>query len=293
MTVGTSFDNDVTYTTIGGIDVRYRSKLTTTDNPLRGAVLIVDEVDALLCDRNPTSHFVMSETKTEAGVQRALTKLKAGEASATDSSPPDGVSEREWREAKTGYRGYTRVLEAGQNQAGGYCVVNGYFCLLDEHRHRSNYTDPTVRALNYLGDDVQRASPLPSRSAAMMTVYYARSMPHVLAKYDRILGLSGSLGSDAEQQFIKQTYQAEFMHVPRFLDTCRDHRHSPPTLLGVSVTASLQAHAKVVAALAEAKARHVPVLVIANSPDEAMHIRDAIVQLMGVHRKGSVQLALQ
>ena len=47
------------------------------------------------------------------------------------------------------------------------------------------------------------------------------SQPHVFRKYHRILGLSGSIGSDAERAFLRQTYGAAFFEVPAFLKTCR------------------------------------------------------------------------
>ena len=43
----------------------------------------------------------------------------------------------------------------------------------------------------------------------------------MLKKHSRIMGLSGSLGNDAEQDFCKKVYECELLLVPPFLDCCR------------------------------------------------------------------------
>eukprot|EP00971_Amphidinium_carterae_P194883 3866958-Amphidinium_carterae.1 len=60
------------------------------------------------------------------------------------------------------------------------------------------------------------------------------SRPRVFRKYHRIIGLSGSIGSEAERAFLKETYRAEFFEVPPFLKCCRGSPfHEPvPAPLG-------------------------------------------------------------
>merc|ERR1719207_193197 len=63
---------------------------------------------------------------------------------------------------------------------------------------------------------------------------FVMSRPRVFRKYHRILGLSGSIGSQAERTFLKETYKAAFFEVPPFLKTCRGSPfHEPvPAPLG-------------------------------------------------------------
>merc|ERR1719183_3255033 len=60
-----------------------------------------------------------------------------------------------------------------------------------------------------------------SREIVLQERLFVMSRPRVFRKYHRILGLSGSIGSDAERAFLKDTYRAGFFEVPPFLKTCR------------------------------------------------------------------------
>jgi hypothetical protein len=94
-------------------------------------------------------------------------------------------------------------------------------------------------------------------------------MPYMLLQYDCILGLSGSLGSPAERNYLKSTYGAWNYNVPSFLDTCRQMRpgipnkHLPVLVDGsVYVFESKKEQYKAIAELAVDKATNVPVLII-------------------------------
>merc|ERR1719217_136413 len=95
---------------------------------------------------------------------------------------------------------------------------------------------------------------------------FVMSRPRVFRKYHRILGLSGSIGSDAERRFLKETYRADFFEVPPFLKTCRGgHFHEPvPAKLGemkqaVHVEHTLEQQFQRVAEVAMQARENVPV----------------------------------
>jgi hypothetical protein len=101
----------------------------------------------------------------------------------------------------------------------------------------------------------ERVCPTPTIPSALLMQYYAT------------IGLSGSLGSPSEKDFLSTTYGAEFLDVPPFLDTCAGARKHPPTLLGDSVSVFITPREQytAVARLALAQCTRVPVVVIAKN----------------------------
>jgi Mg-chelatase subunit ChlD len=110
-----------------------------------------------------------------------------------------------------------------------------------------------------------------SREIVFQERLFVMSRPRVFRKYHRILGLSGSIGSEAERKFLGQTYSASFFEVPHFLKTCRGSPfHEPvPAALGVSRRAAYvedtpEAQLKRLAEVVLTAREKVPVLVIAR-----------------------------
>merc|ERR1719183_3296604 len=110
-----------------------------------------------------------------------------------------------------------------------------------------------------------------SREIVFQERLFVMSRPRVFRKYYRILGLSGSIGSEAERSFLKQTYSASFFEVPAFLKTCRGSPyHEPvPALLGelkraIYVESNNEDQLKRLAEVALTARERVPVLVIAK-----------------------------
>jgi hypothetical protein len=102
----------------------------------------------------------------------------------------------------------------------------------------------------------------------------------VLLQYDGICGLSGSLGSGPEIQFLKSTYNADTFQSPSFLDTCTVSKKQPVTLVGAEVNAagndgtvqiftSPGEHYTAVVNAAVAWSAKVPVIIICETRSEA------------------------
>eukprot|EP00976_Prorocentrum_cordatum_P110587 1195225-Prorocentrum_minimum.AAC.2 len=82
----------------------------------------------------------------------------------------------------------------------------------------------------------------PSNRCDNALAQFLLSRPHVLKKHSRILGLSGSLGNDAEQEFVKEVYDCDLVLVPAFLDCCRGKSKQRPACRGVFLTDQADAH---------------------------------------------------
>eukprot|EP00966_Prymnesium_polylepis_P141811 3274215-Prymnesium_polylepis.1 len=54
-------------------------------------------------------------------------------------------------------------------------------------------------------------------------------------KYSCIFGLTGSVGGDAERQYIKKTYDLHVYEVPQFLKTCKNTTKEEAKNLGVVI----------------------------------------------------------
>jgi len=96
----------------------------------------------------------------------------------------------------------------------------------------------------------------------------------MMASYDAIVGLSGSLGSAAEQQFMRETYGAVTLSTPPFLSTCQGLRKHLPVLVGgcVEVLSTAEAHRERIRELALDFRSRVPVVILANTQTDAKAI---------------------
>lgn len=108
---------------------------------------------------------------------------------------------------------------------------------------------------------------------------FVTSRPRVFRKYFRILGLTGSIGSKPEQEFLRNTYGAVSFKVPPFLTVCRGSpfHEAVPVRLGqrrrtVYVEPTPEAHLIRLAEVALDARDRVPVLVIARDRAHADHL---------------------
>jgi hypothetical protein len=101
-----------------------------------------------------------------------------------------------------------------------------------------------------------------------------------LLQYHAILGLSGSLGSPSEKEFLTRTYGADFFDVPPFIDTCVGASKHPPQLLdnAISIYASTAEQYAAVADMALRKCESVPVVIIAKNSIAATVIHGVILE---------------
>eukprot|EP01036_Dinobryon_divergens_P034507 gene34507-44593_t len=238
---------DVVYTLRRDLESYYRDSVFSGVKPFENTILIVDEVDELIVDDNPNSSYVKAADSSS--ITAAFEALKCGR------DKPNNVSEDVWREASNAQR----TSQSKQKRI-DYAIASDGNVIICENGKPTNYY---ALWAEYIAFTECRKSP------TYQTRFFAQSMPYMLLQYDCILGLSGSLGSPAERNYLKSTYGAWNYNVPSFLDTCRQMRpgipnkHLPVLVDGaVYVFDSKNEQYKAIAELAVDKATHVPVLII-------------------------------
>jgi len=176
-------------------------------------VLILDEVDALVIDEEPNEAFVypnrnLSEMATtvaeclqQGGSPKELSIIKG-------SSHPAAMRvvhemTKEWARGKQMAEGRDFVYT---KEVGKYCTL---------HAGRAN---PTAWSLALECRNFQDGW---CHEILFQERLFVMSRPRVFRRYGRILGLSGSIGSGPERDFLRDTYHASFFEVPPFLKTCR------------------------------------------------------------------------
>lgn len=235
------------------------------EEELGNTVLIVDEVDDLIINERPNSHYVKKDVELTPDLCRCFDAIKNG-----CESPPEGVREQTWQEA-LGVKQYCETMVKRDRH---YRVVEDepgvrQVIMLDEKGHRPK-VPLTSPWLNYLNFEVCGVEPqAQSRYACVCT-------PYIFNKYVAIFGLTGSVGGAAELAYLARTYRAIKFNVPRFLDTCVGDARKEVVNLGVEVTESQSAMVDRVVDLANQYYRLVPVLVVSSSLDELKLLHETL-----------------
>jgi len=239
-------------------------------------VLILDEVDALVIDEEPNDVFVYENkdlSRMATAVAGNLVKGASPDAVASSSKHPAAgrlVAEmsKEWARAKQ--------MKAGEDFV--FLKESGKYCALQSGRANPKSWSLALECRNFQ-DGLAREILFKER-------LFAASRPRVFRKYHRIMGLSGSVGSRPEQNFLRDTYGARFFKVPPFLKTCRGSpfHEALPVKLGqarreVYLEASAEAQVGRLVEIAFEARERVPVLVIAKDRGHADLIVDRLRQV--------------
>lgn len=229
-----------------------------------GRVLILDEVDALIIDEEPNEAFVYPNQELS-DMATSVAQAMANGATVDQlrealRGSPHPATERVIREMSSEWaRG--RQMKASDDFV--YAKEVGRYCMLQGGRANPKAWSLALECRNFQ-DGLCREILFQERMFVM-------SRPRVFRKYHRILGLSGSIGSEAERTFLKQTYRASFFEVPPFLKTCKGSpfHEAVPVALGPQQQAIYVEHtpdaqlARLAEVAFEARDR-VPVLIIAR-----------------------------
>jgi len=235
-------------------------------------VLILDEVDALVIDEEPNEVFVYPNKELctlSSAVARAMADGRPLDDFKNDPNPaaPRVVREmmQEWERGQKLVQGEEYVYS---KETAKYCLVQG---------GRAN---PKAWSLALECKNFQDGL---SREILFKERLFVMSRPRVFRKYHRIIGLSGSIGSEAERAFLKETYRAEFFEVPPFLKCCRGSPfHEPvPATLGekkqaVYIEATPDAQMSRLCEVALEARERVPVLIISKDRPQADLIVDKL-----------------
>jgi len=249
-------------------------------------VLILDEVDALVIDEEPNEAFVypnrdlsdmatrVAECLQQGGSPKELGVIKGSKHPAAGRVVHEMT--KEWARGKQMVEGQDYVYA---KEVGKYCTL---------HAGRAN---PTAWSLALECRNFQDGW---SREILFQERLFVMSRPRVFRKYGRILGLSGSIGSPPEREFLRDTYRASFFEVPPFLKTCRGSpwHEATPTPVGdarqpvyVERTAEAQI-ARLADVVLDARER-VPVLVITKDRSSADQLVERLRHLVKSRGLGS------
>ena len=256
-------------------------------------VLIVDEVDDLIVNEAPNSHYVKGDVELSPQLVAAFAALKAG-----SSQPPDGVGDVVWRQARdavtlSGKMQKDKHWRLVQSEDGRTSAI-----MLDEQGRvpKVPQTAGWLQWVNYVECGIK-----PEAETSYCTV----CTPFVFSKYAGIFGLTGSVGGAAELRYLARTCDRnEFdplrphspaslastplaplisvastpfpmcpdhaikLDVPRFLETCEG---APPKVVvnhGVELHDGRAALVARAVQIAGEYFRRVPVLIIASSTEE-------------------------
>jgi hypothetical protein len=231
-----------------------------------GRVLILDEVDALVIDEEPNEAFVYPNKDLSEMATDVADALKRG-------TPVDEVIiNRSHPAAARVVREMTSEWEVGRSMKTGedfvYAKEVGKYCKVRGGRANLKEWNLALECRNFQDGH--------SRKIFYQERLFVMSRPRVFRKYYRILGLSGSIGSEAERKFLQETYRAVFFEVPPFLKTCKGspfHTAAPAKLgsqhQAVYVESTPDAQLQRLAEVALEARNNVPVLVIAKDRSTA------------------------
>ncbi|EGD76212.1 hypothetical protein PTSG_00915 [Salpingoeca rosetta] len=270
-----SREADITYCLQIDVERAHLHEAPKGHNVFEGLVLIVDEVDDLVIENNPVNAFVKRDEDNSPHVHKCFQALKR---SGLRASKPAGCPSHVWNRA----RGACREVQ-GWREGRDYALMDGSYCILNERgRPKADQTSLALEYLNFVSGY--------NDSPSFKTTNYVIATPHVFKQYAFILGLTGSVGGEAEREYLQSTYDAGVFSVPPFLNTCTDARKREPHQHLLKVVDGAQQQRAEVASVVEENIDSVPVLVISPTPDEAQAVARQLRAQLGGER---VQLLLE
>jgi hypothetical protein len=117
---------DVIYCLKSALESHHMEKAPGGENPYANVVLIVDEIDDLIIDDNPTSQFVKSDSEFSSFVAPAFDELKRN--GVDRATQPSGCPDRVWSMAKSAVRDAAR-----KQKDRDYGLSSGRFRGLDRY----------------------------------------------------------------------------------------------------------------------------------------------------------------
>eukprot|EP01038_Epipyxis_sp_PR26KG_P004797 gene4797-6724_t len=248
----------VTYCLRRNLERFYQDSVMAGDYyPMQNTVLIVDEVDDIIVDSDPNQPYSTNDSDQQK-FREACLFLKDN-----NEIPENFASSFVWELAQRAKEEAERMLENNEvERYGSRFILKGY---LDSYNTSLEY-------LNFVHNGIP---------PVFKSCFYMQSVPYMLSQYDCITGFSGSLGSPAERDFLRQQYKAWWFDTPSFLNTCTNVRKVPPKLMDddlckevpcVHIYDDVQSQVDKIILICSKLYLKVPVVVIAKNTDEAIYI---------------------
>jgi len=232
------------------------------------AVLLVDECDGLIIDGNANTHWLGGKDEVKDMTNHWLKIWKeTGSLSTIPEADMDEFTRRSFRRVKEACQ------KAKKKQQGvDYEVIGGKVYYLDPITKTPTPTLP-------LWLEILRCEKNPKYEITSTHAMTVTSHATTHLSYARLFGLTGSLGGQAERNFVMREYKATSFAVPSFLDTCprAGGKRRPVLQAGdYMVQSSEEDVIKRVVQVAAAKCMEVPVLIIAENPQARQRFIEAL-----------------
>lgn len=251
--------SQVTYCLRPDLEAHYRNTIADGTNADGGAnnfkqtLLLVDEVDSVIVCEN----LALRNCKFNEEMSRGLVEAYRAAASGIK---PAGVTEATWQHARNAREQFlARKARIPQE----YAEFGGKWCVKDQKGQPDGF-------LHYDMDWYNVSLGKEDVSCSVSDTWYVSSLPYIFSRYCCLVGLSGSLGGSAERDYLKSAFQADFVTVPNFLNTCEGTKKCQPALCeeGVQVVPDEAALQSKVVELAMSFRSKVPVVIICGAQTE-------------------------
>eukprot|EP00931_Biecheleriopsis_adriatica_P004502 TRINITY_DN106161_c0_g1_i1.p1 TRINITY_DN106161_c0_g1~~TRINITY_DN106161_c0_g1_i1.p1 ORF type:complete len:1910 (+),score=459.26 TRINITY_DN106161_c0_g1_i1:54-5783(+) len=286
-------------------------------------VLILDEVDALIIDEDPTEDFVydvswrpLTRGMTVSAYATELGRYLARGQACPDELKPMTEEEKQlycqlvrlfrqverWHLKPKAEKDAEYQLYGGSEGSGGMeAGLTGLYVRMQNGKAAPHFQSNFLECLR-----LHEQRDVMGYKMKWYERLFVMSKPRVLQRYSQIIGLSGTIGDDWERNFLRNAYGAQFFIVPPFLQTCAGVQHhtaqwagsekllSNGKLQSVSmhmglpgpgvVAANAEDQYNIVEMLCFKVRKLVPVLVITASPENAELVVDRLRQ----HARGAI-----
>jgi len=238
----------------------------------RNSVMIVDEVDSLIVDENVYQSYVYEDV---AGLDVCEWWWREGKNEDKNSHEPWIKKIMEKMEAAQA-EAKTKV----QDKHFHVDEANKTIYALDEK------TSAVKRSAWFLWLELLRLQRYPDYEMKYSSRQMVVCQKVCFTSYSFIFGLTGSLGTPAEQAYTQRHFNASCFFVPPFLDTCRNSaRPKPKCILTFAGKNDSEQLIKTTAVVKE-HIMNVPILVVVRDSDRLHKVVKALQVALPVHATG-------
>ncbi|KAL1522513.1 hypothetical protein AB1Y20_017500 [Prymnesium parvum] len=254
----------------------FNQHILVGDLDLSETVLIVDEVDDLVVNERPSLLYNAKDELLTPHYKTCYTALING------SGKPPKVDNAIWEDC-------IRIKKDADSKVKGvhYTQGDSGWLMLEEgpdgtpRLPKVPLTNDWLVYKNYQDYEIE-----PSKN----TFRNSLCTPYMYTKYSCIFGLTGSVGGEAEREYIKKTYALHVYEVPQFLKTCKNTSKEEAKNLGVVIKSKTTEMIDEVVETAVRYHTEVPVLIITRGAekDELQKVVKALDDRMSDPSKGGV-----
>merc|ERR1719424_469265 len=237
-------------------------------------VMIVDEVDSLIVDDDVYQSYVDDFHEGSDVCDWWWTEGRGTRADSANLQPWQQKIVRQMEDA---------TREMNSKQEGRHYIVDdhtGQIWALDER------TALIKRSAWFLWLEILRKSKANDYRIRYMTRQNVICKKSCFSSYSFIFGLTGSLGTEAEQAYTKKHFNASCFHVPCFLDTCKGTSRPRPSCIQTFVGGNAKKQLAQTVSIVTKNVAQVPVLVVCKDADRLKKVAMGLKEVLPDHLVG-------